>query len=42
MYVSPCPECNSEKGLKYDILADNWICEKCGYTIYGGYFDDLE
>lgn len=42
IYIPPCPECKSIKGLKYDILTDNWICENCGYSIYGGCFDDLE
>jgi ribosomal protein L37AE/L43A len=42
MYIPPCPECKSEKSLMYDIISDDWICKNCGYTIYGGYFDDEE
>lgn len=42
MYIPPCPECGSIKGLIYDIMTDNWICKNCGYIIYGGYFDDQE
>ncbi len=42
MYIPPCPECGSINSLIYDIFTDDWKCKNCGYTIYGGYFDDEE
>ncbi len=42
MYIPPCPACMAVNSLIYNIITDDWICKNCGYTIYGGYFDDEE